>query len=232
MANKKKYSYEDYQKFLKDKGSAKEEKSKFSRFLSKRTPIQLSILLVGSIVTVVYFLYLFVSILTSSAAIWLFVMLFIVNLISCMWLFNKIGVAACIIILLGVLVRYGPLPLLALIYTTAFVWMYFSVRPTPIDFAITKGVQGSVAMMVYQTLWVVIMSPVVSHFGTAYVLNHLVFVYMLGTVVYVILMMIFLPLITREPIPTVLMNGMVMTAVEYAQVIYIAPWFFAYIMSV
>jgi len=232
MANKKKYSYEDYQKFLKDKGSSKVEKSKVTKFLANRTPIQLSILLVSGIGLIAYSFYLIFSVLAYSTAIQLFIIIYIINLVSAMWLFNKIGLAVGILFLLGVLMRYGTLATLALVYMTCLVWMYFSVRPTPIDFAISKGVQGSFAMMIYQTIWVLIMTPVVGYLGNAYILSHLVLVYMLSTVLYVVLLIIFLPLIAREPVPTVLMNGMVMTAVEYAQVIYIAPWFFAYIMSV
>jgi len=225
---KNEFSYEGY---LKDRGDAKQEKSKLMGFLKKRSLLQVILMFITGTALLVYSLFLFMGVL-SSTGLWFFLILFVINLITAMWLFNKIGLAVGIIILLGVLVRFGALADIAMVWMVGLVYMYFSTRPTPIDFAITKGVQGAAAMMIYQTIWVAIMAPIVSWLGTSFVLSNLVLVYMLSTVLYVILLMIFLPLITKEPIPTALMNGIMMLAIEYAQVKLFGTWFFAYIMTV
>jgi len=227
----KKEDNESTYEHVMDRGNAKEEKSKIAKFLAKRNVWQLAIIGALGLFFTIYSIYWIASLITFSNAFWLFVILFIVNLVCSMWLLNKIGLAVCIMILLGLLVKYGALTTIAMIWITCLVWMYFSTRPTPVDFAITKGVQGAFAMMIYQTIWVIVMAPIVWYLGTAYILSNLVLVYMLSTAFYVLLMVIFLPIFAHEPIPTAFMNGMVMLGLEYAQVKLYGTWFFAYIMS-
>ena len=97
---------------------------------------------------------------------------------------------------------------------------------------ITKGVQGATAMSFYRTIWIVLIGLIDKFVGVAYVLDHIVPFHMFAAVTYIILMIMFLPVIAREPIPTTLINGMIMFVIEYVQVWVFGLRYYTYILGV
>jgi len=224
---------EEFNKFLRDKGNPKTEKKKIYEFLKERTNVQKILINTALIVAFIFLITKTIGTLSSTTtSVWVYIALLSANIITALWLLNKVGLAVAILPMLGILMKWGVVEVLGLIYITAIIMMFMATRSTPIDFAISKDAYGAVTMSIYQTIWVLIMAPVVSFLGNAYILSHLTVVYMFATMVYVILMVIFLPLLAREPLPAVMINGLVMIVVEYLQLYLIGAWFFAYILSI
>ena len=99
------------------------------------------------------------------------------------------------------------------------------------DFAITKGVSASMAQFAYLSLWTVAMVVLFRFLTVEYIMSNLVMVYMISVLVYVAFMVICLPLLAREPIPIVIVNGMMMTVFQYFLVTYVGHAFMQYVIS-
>ncbi len=143
----------------------------------------------------------------------------------------KVGIGFVTFILFPVTLFFGAIPALIMIAITTFIYLQIATRPTPFDFAITKGVQSSIAQFIYFSLWVITLVPIFRILGTDYVLANLTFVYMLSIGIYVVYMIIFLPFFAREPLPMALINGMVMFPIQFFFITYLGERFFNYVMT-
>lgn len=142
---------------------------------------------------------------------------------------SKVGIGFVCTILFPVTLFFGLIPALAMIAATTYIYIKIATRPTPVDFLITKGVQSAVAQLIYFSMWVCSISLAFRFLGASYVMGHVVTVYMLSVLLYVIYMIILLPLVAKEPVPMALINGMMMMAFQFLLIKTVGPRFFQYL---
>lgn len=159
------------------------------------------------------------------------VFLTLMFLLSRLSIIVKVGIGFLSYILFPLQMMFGPLLSFAIIFSTTAIYVWLATRPTPIDFAITKAVSSSFAQTIYLSLWTIAMIPLFWFLSVEYILAHIVPVYMLSVIIYVIFMVICLPIFAREPIPVVMINGMMMTTFQFFLISYTGRQFFMWIMS-
>jgi hypothetical protein len=170
-----------------------------------------------------------ISMSTSTPVALLMLTLFL--LLSRLSIIVKVGIGFLSFILFAVQMVFGPLVSFAMIASTTLIYCYIATRPTPIDFAITKGVSASMAQFVYLSLWTVAMIVLFRFLTVEYIMSNLVMVYMISVLIYVAFMVVCLPIFAREPIPVVIVNGMMMTTFQYFLIKYFGQSFMQYVIS-
>ena len=157
------------------------------------------------------------------------IILSIFFLLSRLSVLVKVGIGFLPFIMFGVMLKFGFVVNMAIIWVTTFIYLYIATRPTPIDFAITKGVQSSISQAIYLSLWTFAMIPFFYFFPLAVILTNPVMYYMLSVVIYIIFMTICLPIFAQEPMPMVLINGFIMIPIQWAIMTFLGQGFFAYL---
>ena len=202
----------------------------------QRTESRVAQIILGILVIVFFIMFVNTHILekTSDGGYKRIFMLFeltILLLLSRLSILTKVGVGFANLIMTGVMLVFGLMPVLVMIWVTTAAYIYLAVRPTPIDFAINKGVASALNQCVYLSLWALTMAFVYKAFGIPYIVGNLVFVFMISVSVYVFYMMICLKLFTVEPIPMILLNGVLTLGVQYMIITYVGMQFIKYMLG-
>lgn len=163
--------------------------------------------------------------------VFLVVELSVLLLLSRLSTLTKVGVGFANLTLTGVMLTFGVWVALGMIWVTTLIYIYMATRPTAIDFAIKKGVGGAVCQCIYLSLWAGTIIFVYNAFGLAYIMDNLVFVYMISVAVYVVYMMICMPIFMQTPIPMVLIDGMLTVVVQFIIIKYLGHTFMVYMLG-
>jgi len=152
-------------------------------------------------------------------------------LASRMSVLSSVGIGFLIMIMFGVMIVWGWLVNLFIIWFTTIAAVYLSTRQTPIDFAINKSVANYLAQGVYLSLWTFTMIILFKLFSMNYIMSHLTFVYMITVVIYIIYMVICLPTLAQRLLPEVLINGLVMLPFQWVLVVFFGRRFVEYMLT-
>jgi len=211
----------------------KKVKDALKKFLfSKLKPVHIISTLIVTIILVIFVVGKFLAHLagTNNVIMVLFILSFLF-LLSRLTILTKVGIGFLTIIMFGVMLVFGTWVNLIMIWSTTAIFCWLAVRPTPIDFAINKGVASVLAQAAYLTLWTFAMIPFYKIFSADYIMAHLTFTYMISVLIYVIFMVICLPLLAREPVPMALINGIIMLPIQWVVITLLGPRFMEYMLT-
>jgi len=169
---------------------------------------------------------------SGTSALSVIILLSIILLIARLSVFVKVGINIFTLLLFCVQLVFNIWVAFAMLFATSAIYIWIAVRPTPIDFAITKGVQNAVAQTVYVSLWFISLEVLFRFLSLQYILSHFVLSYMIGILLYVFFMVIFLPILAREPVPLVVINGIMMFCVQFFVGKYIGVMFLQWLLTV
>ncbi|MFH1424216.1 MAG: hypothetical protein ABIG20_00880 [archaeon] len=200
-------------------------------FRMSATQIIAGIILLASVLIFVLFSAISSASGIGSHPIFGFLLLCFLLLLTRLSILVKVGIGFVNIILLPVTMYYGLLPAFAMILLTSYIYIKIATRPTPIDFLITKGVQGAIAQSIYFSIWVLTIHLMFKFVSFEYFFIHLTFMYMLCIAIYIIYMVPALHIIALDPLPITLVNGMMMMAVQFILITLTGSSFFMFVKS-
>lgn len=156
------------------------------------------------------------SVTFTSSPLFIIIILSFFFLLSRLSVLSSVGIGFLPFIMFGMMLKYGSIPNLAMIWSTTFIYCWIAQRSTPIDFAITKSVSNSLAQGIYLSLWTLTMIIFLKIVSMDYILANLMYVYMVTVGIYIVFMIICLITLACRPIPEVLIqNAMVMIPIQY-----------------
>jgi hypothetical protein len=201
-------------------------------FFFKVKPVHIITTLIAGLGLLVFVSYKLLSVLAGiNNSILLICLLALFFLISRLSVLSSVGIGFLPLIGFGIMAVWGIWVNLIIIWVTTFIYVKIAVRPTPIDFAITKSVANSLAQGVYLSIWSVALWILFKVVSMNYVMSHLTFIYMLSTGIYIVFMVILLPTLAQRPLPEALINGIIMIPFQWILVLFFGQKFMQYLFT-
>ena len=201
-------------------------------FLFKVKPIHIIITVV---LTILVILFLAGKVLAYFAAthnaLVVIIILSVFFLVSRLSVLTQVGIGFLTFIMFPMMIVFGPWVNLAMVWSTTAIFCWIAAKPTPVDFAINKNIMSSVAQGIYITLWTGAMVIFLKFISLEYIMAHLTFTYMMSVLIYTIFMVITLPIMAKQPVPIVIINGIMMFPVQWVLIIFLGPKFMTYMLT-
>lgn len=211
-------------------------KGAIKKFLFNLTPAQLVFSLIVILGILLFFVFKLISgfasnVSGSQSPLLALILLTIALLLTRLSILAKVGIGFMPFILFGVQMVFGPAVSFAMVLVTSYIYIKIATKPYWFDFLISKGVSSAMAQTIYLGLWTGALMVLFKLLTVEYILSNLVFVYMVSLLIYIIFMSFCLPFFSQEPVPLVLVNGMMMAVFGYFLMKYAGVQFINYLMS-
>lgn len=159
-------------------------------------------------------------------------LLTILLLLTRITVLTKVGIGFTTFILFPVQMVFGFWTAFIMIWVSTAAYCFIASKQTPIDFAINKSAGGAFVQGVYLSLWAVSLAIFFKFVSISTIVSHLKLTYMIGVFLYVVFMVICLPTFAKEPVPIVLINGMIMFPIQFVLITILGPRFIQYLLTV
>jgi hypothetical protein len=201
-------------------------------FLFRVKPVHIVTTLIAGLGLLVFVGYKLLSVLAGiNNSILIICLLGLFFLISRLSVLSSVGVGFLPLIGFGTMAVWGIWVSLIIIWVTTFIYVKIAVKPTPIDFAITKSVTNSIAQGVYLSAWSIALWILFRFVSITYVMSNLTLIYMISCGIYIVFMVILLPTLAQRPLPEAIINGLVMIPFQWILVVFFGQKFMQYLLT-
>jgi hypothetical protein len=159
-------------------------------------------------------------------------LLTILLLLTRITVLTKVGIGFLTFILFPVQMIFGFWIAFIMVWVSTAAYCYIASKQTPIDFAINKSAGSAFVQGVYTSFWVVSLAILFKIVSISTIVSNLTLTYMIGVFLYVVFMVIALPTFAKEPVPMVLINGMIMFPIQFLLITVLGPRFIQFLLSI